>query len=279
MGSFMTILVIGIALSLPTGLHVVVSNVQMMGTNVSEPLQVSLFLKQDVDENDATALAADIIKRSDVTNVVLLHKSEALHELESLIGTDNIQAALGENPLPHILLITPMNTADAAAVEELGQELAKLPDVSEVELDMQWVNRLMALLDLLRDGTSILAVFLAIAVIMVVGNTIRLMSQNYRGELEVSKLVGATDQYVRRPFLYTGIIFGFLGSLMAYLVVHSILLWIAGPAAELAALYQSNYTPVGLNVAEFLLLVSGGILLGVIGSLIAVQRFIQQLEY
>ncbi|HET7922785.1 MAG TPA: permease-like cell division protein FtsX, partial [Gammaproteobacteria bacterium] len=272
----MTVLVIAIALALPASLLVLVRNVQQLSGSWQGAARISLFLKQDLTDA-AVQKAAQAARRTDgVTDVRVISAEQALEEFKQRSGFGDTVALLGDNPLPAVLVVRPdaaHSAPDTAAA--LGRTLAALTDVDRVELDAQWLRRLQAILGILNRAVLIIGGLLGLAVILIVGNTIRLDIEGRRIEIEVSKLIGATDRFIRRPFLYYGAGYGFTGGVLAWLLVTLSLALLGGPVARLAGLYGSRFHLSGLGPDGSLALLAGGALLGWLGAWLAVARHLR----
>ena len=277
--TLMTAAVIGIALALPSGLHVVLKNAQQLSGGWDGAAQISLFLKRSVSEAEAERLAQQIQKLPQVYEVSYISRRQALEEFQRLSGFGDALQALQDNPLPSVLVIRPAaNASSPESTETLLQTLGNYPPVELAQLDMQWVKRLYVIMELVRRGVVVLAILLAIAVLLVVGNTIRLAIQNRREEIVVMKLIGGTDAFIRRPFLYTGFWYGVFGGMIAWLLVSFSLSILSGPVERLAGLYQSQFQLSGLDVVSTSLLLAISILLGLAGSWLAVGRHLRDIE-
>ncbi len=277
LSSLMTLAVIGIALALPAGLHVLLANAQAVTGGWRGEARISLFLERGVDPARARALRRELAARPGVRAVELVTPEQALAEFRRLSGFGEALDALDENPLPATLVVTPA-ASDPEALVALAARLRALPEVEAAQLDLEWVRRLHAILALARRGVAVVAALLAAAVLLVVGNTIRLEIQNRREEIVVAKLIGATDGFIRRPFLYSGLWHGLLGAALAWLLVEGALALLAGPAARLAELYASAWRPAGLGAAASLALLAGGAALGLAGAWLAVARHLREIE-
>ncbi len=275
----MTLAVIAIALSLPTGLHVLLGNLQSVTGNWNSAASISLFMKRELKQAEAEVLAGQLSERPEIETVELISREQALQEFRQLSGFSDALEALDENPLPMLLLVKPAQKASTPlAADRLLQELRQLPQVELAQLDLQWVRRLQAITETARRAIMLLSALLALAVILTVGNTIRLEIQNRQSEIEISKLIGATNTFIRRPFLYLGFWYGLFGALGAWLLV-SLAIWVLDdPVERLAALYQSGFTLTGVDAATWLLLALGGPLLGLAGAWIAVARHLNAIE-
>ena len=277
--TLMTTAVIGIALALPSGLHVVLQNAQQLSGGWDGAAQISLFLKRTVPEEEANRLARQIQNLPEVASVNYISRSEALQEFQRLSGFGDALQALKDNPLPSVLVIHPTaNASTPAATEKLLQRLQAYPPVDVAQLDMQWVKRLYVIMELVRRGVVVLAALLALAVLLVVGNTIRLAIQNRRDEIVVMKLIGGTDGFIRRPFLYTGFWYGLFGGVIAWLLVSLSLSILRDPVERLTGLYQSQFELSGLDITTTGVLIGTSILLGLAGSWLAVGRHLRDIE-
>ncbi|OQW93446.1 MAG: cell division protein FtsX [Beggiatoa sp. IS2] len=274
--SLLTAAVIGIALALPTGLYLLLENFHQISQEWGGTVQISLFLKQKVTDAQARSLAGQIHQNFNISVQVISH-DEALQEYRALSGFGEALNVLEENPLPAVLVIQPTQT-DPPAVQSLLTQLQKLPEVEIAQLDMQWLERLFAIMEVGRRGVLILSSLLGLAVVLIIGNTIRLAIHNRREEIEVHKLFGATDAFIRRPFLYIGFWYGLMGSAIAWFLV-SISLWsLAEPVKKLTALYYSQFALVTLDMGSSLILLGSGIFLGLAGAWLAVSRHLKGIQ-
>ncbi len=275
--SLMTAAVIGIALSLPAAMQVLVSNARIVSGSWDGAARLSLYLKTSVSEADARTLSGTVQNMDGVASVQLITADQALAEFKKLSGFGEAAAVLDKNPLPAVLVVTPKDTSPEGAAA-LQQQLAGNPEVDQVRLDLQWLKRLNSILDIVRRVTDILAALLGLAVILVVGNTIRLEIGGRRTEIEVSKLLGATDSFIRRPFLYHGAWYGLAGGLIACILVVAAVMLVEGSVSRLAGLYGSSFALQGLGFFGALGLLAGGSLLGWAGSWLAVARHLRAIE-
>lgn len=277
LSTLMTVVVIGVALALPTGLQVLVNNTRALSGAWEGTARITVFLQQAVDTDQAREIAGQIRGRPDVTDVKLITADAALSEFKAHSGFGGALNALDDNPLPAVLVVQPLNTS-AAAAGALADELRRLPQTDVVQLDTQWLKRLNAILDIIHRAAVIVAVLFALAVIVIVGNTIRLDIQNHRQEIEVEKLVGATDAFIRRPFLYSGFWYGVAGGIFALILVVIALALLSDPVSQLAGLYGSNFVLQGLSGDGALTVLLAGSLLGWLGSWSAVTRHLGEIE-
>ncbi len=276
-GSLMTIVVIAIALALPAGLRVLLNNAQILSGSWDGAIDFAVYLNLDVATTRAEELTRYVQAREDVTRVVFISRSEALAEFRANSGFGEALDALDENPLPHALVVRPAS-GDKADVEALAGALAAMPETDFVQMDTVWVERLSGMLALLRRVVDMATILLGLAVVLVIGNTIRLEINNRREEIQVVKLVGGSDGFIRRPFLYMGLFYGLAGGVMAALTVALSLSLVAAPTRALAQLYGSNFTLAGLTWAQTLLLLGSGAGLGWAGAGIAAARHLRAIE-
>ena len=187
--------------------------------------------------------------------------------------------ALESNPLPAIILLQPaLQALSSIESDLLMQKLRTLPEVDTAQFDRQWIQRLFAIIEIVRQGVIVLSVLFALAVLLIVGNTIRLAIYNRRTEIEVNKLFGATEAFIQRPYLYSGLFHGAGGSFLAWLLLSLSLFLLDAPVARLAGLYSSDFKLHSLSIIECLLLFLGGGVLGLLGSWVSVQRHIKAIE-
>lgn len=272
-GSLLTWLVIGIALALPASLYLALDNMQQLTVGWDGAASVSLFLKDSVEEDAGRKLGLRLATRDDVAAQRYISRQAALEEFSQLSGFGELLSELPENPLPAVVVLQP--SLAASSVESMQQLLGAVADEPEVELaqmDMEWVQRLYSLMALGKRATLALALLLGLGVLLVAGNTIRLAIESRREEIVVTKLVGGTDAYVRRPFLYTGLWYGLGGSLVAWILLALLLLWLDDPVGTLASLYGSRFELHGLGLGGSLLLALSGAGLGLAGAWLAVSR-------
>ncbi|MEE9595369.1 MAG: permease-like cell division protein FtsX, partial [Acidiferrobacterales bacterium] len=276
--SLMTIAVIAITLALPTGLYLLIENVQRMSTALDGGAKISLFLKADIDDTAAAQLSERIRQTLEVATVEYMSPKQALAEFKRLSGFGETLDTLTHNPLPPVLIVQPSATLDTPhKLDDLVKRLRANVEVDLAQLDLQWVKRLHGLLQIARRGVWLLSVSLALAVVLIIGNTIRLAVLSRREEIEVIKLVGGTNAFIRRPFLYTGLLQGAAGALAAWALVSLCLSLLAGPIGAVADLYTSNFRAEGLGSYGVAILVGVGAVLGWLGSRIAVGRHLGSL--
>lgn len=277
LASLLTILVMAIALALPAMLGVALKNLQGVTGQWDDAAQISLFLKPEVDVARAEAMRQRLEKHPGVASVRLIDKEAALAEFRQRSGFGETLEQLDNNPLPNLLVLTPVSREPEAA-ERLLAGLKGEAEVDLAQLDIAWVRRLSAILDLGARALGLIALALGLGVLLVTGNTIRLAVQNRREEIEVQKLVGATNRFIRRPFLYTGFLQGALAGLAAWAMVGGALTLLQAPVAALAGLYASRFQLAGLSLAEALALILMAGVLGLLGAWLSVSRHLHAIE-
>ena len=275
--SLLTILVIATALALPAGLRVAVNNADAISDSWQSAADFTVYLKMDVSEEAARRTAGTIEERPDVAGVTVIDRAAALEEFRAESGFGEALDALDGNPLPHTLVVHP-KSGIASDMETLASAVAALPETELVQVDTAWVTRLRAMLSLAGRLVDFATVLLGLAVAIVVGNTIRLEINNRSVEIEVTKLVGGTDAFIRRPFLYLGLCYGLAGGVVALVVVTVGLLLLGPPVRALAALYGSSFALAGLSPPEIGILLAGGGLLGWAGAGLAAARHLKAIE-
>lgn len=269
--SLLTIGVIAIALALPAVLYLGIRNLGGVGDHWDRLGHVSVYLTPGTGSDRAQALAQEWGQRHGILSVTLVSPEQARSELEEMDGFGDALAALSDNPLPWVLVLEPENPT-AEALAPLAAELSRLDIVDSAQFDQQWLERLQHLLGIARRALWVIGGLLGLAVILVVGNTIRLDIENRRREIEVTRLLGATDGFVRRPFLYGGLWYGLAGGIGAVMVVMGAAAGVAGPVADLADAYNSPFRLQSLNLWESVQLMALGAVVGWLGAWLAVSR-------
>jgi len=271
--------VIGISLALPAAFYLILDNAEQVLDSWEGAIRVSLFLKQDVSADKARDLAATLRDEDGIRSVQYISREEALAQYKRQSGLNAALDGLEENPLPAVLVVTPaLESLASSRGEALLARLNGLPQVESARYDSRWIQRLLAILRILQRGVIILSCLLGVAVLLIVGNTIRLAINNRRTEIEINKLFGATNGFVQRPFLYSGLVQGVAGGVIAWLLVGGALLLLSSPISHLAALYHGDFHLHGLGPARLLLLAAAGGFLGVAGSWLAVQRHLRAVD-
>lgn len=279
LASLMTFCVIGIVLALPMGLFVLLQNIQVVSHSLHDSTKISLYLKSNVAASQVADLEKILRADNAIESMQYISPDEGLKQFQQASGLGDVLNGIKQNPLPGVMLIQPaMAISSADQVNSLMSRLQRLPNVDSAVLDMQWLQRLQAMIDIgNRLIYSVLFLF-AIAVLLIIGNTIRLTIQNNRQEITVTKLLGAENSFIRRPFLYAGMIYGLMGSIIAWLLVDMTMWFINPPIQRLAALYGTDFSFQGLSLSSTIFLIAMGILLGYFGSLLIVNKYIRDIE-
>ncbi|HEY5703265.1 MAG TPA: permease-like cell division protein FtsX [Gammaproteobacteria bacterium] len=278
-GSALTIAVIGISLALPAGFYVLLENARLISAGWEGSVEITAFLKKDISDATGQKLQQELQSQDNIEKVIFINRDKALEEYRQLSGFGDAIDALEENPLPSLLLIKPAtDDKDAATIEQLVKQLSERREVDKAQYDQKWVQRLNAIISIIQRVVVMLAVFLGLAVLLIVGNTIRMSIYNRRAEIEVEKLFGATNAFIQRPFVYSGLWYGLGGGLFAWCLVTLALFFLQSPTDTLAQLYQSNFSLRGLAFDRALTLLAAGILLGSAGSWLSVQRHLRAIE-
>ncbi len=275
--SFMTCLIIGITLALPAVLFVALKNAELLSNTFQQTMQITLYLKDNVTENETQALARDLQTEKDIKSARAISPADGLKELQKQAGFDVTPGDLQNNPLPWVIVILPTEKASTpAALEHLQARMKRFDIVDNVQLDILWVKRLASLITLTHRIMYALAIFLGLAVLLIINDTIRSTTEQHQKEIEVIQLIGGTDAFIRRPFLYAGIAYGLLGGIIAWLLVEFFLLLLKNPAHRLAELYSSDFHLAGMGLTTIVILLVMSMSLGLMGSWIAVTKYLQQ---
>jgi cell division transport system permease protein len=280
LGTLLTAAVIAVALALPAGLYLVVENLQDLSRSWSAEGQLSLFLHSDIDDSQAEQLAQRLRQRSEVRKVAVISRAEALAEYRRLTGFNELLDIFKDsNPLPAVLVLHPRSElATPKRLRQLASELATDAAVELAQVDLEWLQRLHVITGLGKRALVGLAVLLCFGVLTIVGNTVRFNVHSRREEIEIAKLVGATDAFVRRPFLYTGVWYGLFGGILAWLLVTAALGLLQRPVDDLAALYHSDFSLQTLDVGRSFALLGLGGMLGLLASWASVGRQLKAIE-
>lgn len=278
--TLMTVLVLAVALALPGALYVAVANLQAVGGGVENTGRISVFVSLHADDAAVERLSDVLQGVGGLSEVEFIARDDALLEFREYSGFGDVIDTLEENPLPHVFTarLGDRYHSHPERASSLMAELVALPDVDDVSLDLQWLQRLQAFLQLGERLVLGLALALALGVLLVVGNTISLAIQNRRDEIVVVKLVGGTDAYVRRPFLYSGLWYGLGGGFLAWLLVVVAEFWLRGLVSNLVSLYHGDFVLQGLGFNGLLVMTGFGALLGLLGSWLAVGRHLTTIE-
>jgi cell division transport system permease protein len=277
--SLLTVLVLAVSLSLPAGLYVVVANINTATDGLGSSGQLSVFLDLDADEQDAARVANNLERSPALLNVESVSPDAGLAQFSGSAGLDDVVAALEENPLPWLVqaqLAQP--DLSLAEVDALLADIRGEGRVDEVIFDREWLLRLQAFIRLIEAAVDTLALFLGLTVVLLVGNTLRVEIESRRQEIEVNKLIGGSDAFVGRPFLYLGAWLGGMAGLAAVVLVQLCVMILSVPVARLAESYAAQFVLNGLSLSSGSALFGIGILLGFFGALVTVRRETARIE-
>lgn len=277
-GSLLTITIIGIAMALPVGLHLVLKNLQGLAEGWNDATQISLFLNPSLTLKDVPTLQGRIEAQVGKIRIDAKGPEEAMDEFKQAVGVSEAVKVLGENPLPVVLILYPAPDVEPAALEAMTSSLQALPEVDLAQLDLRWIQRLHAIARLGERATLILASLFSIAVLLTIGNSARIEVERRREEIAVEKLVGATTAFIRRPFLYSGFWLGLAGASTAILLITVATLLLDDPVRELLRLYDNDSVLSGIDPVLGATILLSGVSLGILGSLIAVNRQLRRIE-
>ncbi|MCF7964506.1 permease-like cell division protein FtsX [Methylobacter sp. Wu8] len=277
--SAMTITVLAIAISLASGFYILVANLQQLAGNLEASNQISLFLKDEISEARANKFANTIRQNPDIQDVKVITKEQALAEFQTYSGFGDAVKALEKNPLPVVIQVLPKNSLkNELVLETLLDDFKRSTEVDFAQMDMQWVKRLQSIMDVARCGVTILSLLLGAGVLFITANTIRLELHNRRDEVVIAKLVGATNSFIHRPFLYGGFWIGFFSGVAAWFIVTTIMLILKQPIERLSGLYDDGFHVLFLGFTETLALLVISSVLGVVGSWIVLHFQLRQLK-
>ncbi|MCL2917202.1 permease-like cell division protein FtsX [Shewanella litorisediminis] len=277
--SLMTMAVLGVSLSLPAALQVLVKNADSITQSWNNAAEISLFIEEGKNEQAIQSLISRIKVYPEVAEVHYINRDEALAEFQRLSGFGEALSYLDSNPLPAVVTVLPTEKySSPIGARELLTKLEREQGVSFGRLDIEWLERLQAVVRLLERTVLALAALLVVAVVLIIGNTIRLAIMNRRNEIEVMKLVGATEAFIQRPFLYTGIWYGVIGGMLAWIIINLLVWYLDGAIAELLGLYGSDIEMASLSFTELVQLVFLASFLGWLGSYLSVRQHLRAIE-
>lgn len=277
--TLLTVCAIGITLAMPTLLYLLVDDIERISKDWEGQPQVSIFLNRDTSDDTARALQTELDEREEIGQSRFIHADDALADFKNHSGLGMALEILSENPLPNSILIHVQSPYDNVSdIEQLVAEIDAKPEVDFAQWDMAWIQRLHLLLDIVERGVVILAALLVLAVLIIISNTIRLAILNRRDEIEIMKLIGATERFIRRPFLYGGALQGLLGALLAAAIVTVCVTLLEGPLGELVILYRGEFNATKIEIDTFGILLAAGSGLGWLAARVAVSRHLRQIE-
>jgi cell division transport system permease protein len=273
----LNVIVIGIALSLPVGFYLGIDNLQTFSRQLSSDPQVSIFMAMDAGQGDVSAVERRLRTHPEVARVDFIAREQALAKLKRSAGLADVLADLERNPLPDAFVVTARSN-DPATLEALRDQAGRWPKVEHVQLDAEWARRLDAALEVGRLVVTLLAALLALALVAVTFNTIRLQILTRRDEIEVSKLIGATNPFIRRPFLYLGALQGLAGGCAAWAIVTLAVIVLNVQLDELATLYGTAFKLQPLDASDSAGLLVFSAALGWLGAWLSASRHLWQIE-
>lgn len=277
LATLVTISVMGIALSLPAGLYLLLSNLGQASSSLETQAQISLFLKPESGKNGQNQIEQKLKRHAEIKTFRFVGRDQALKELSASNGLGDLAAGLPNNPLPDAFIVTARDN-DPAQLDKLRLEISQWPGVEAAELDSAWARRLNAMLYLGQQLTFMLAILLAFGLVAGMGNIIRLQILTRLDEIEVSKLIGATDRFIRLPFLYHGALQGLLGGLAGWGIITLGAQLLNLSVTRLTNLYGSNFQLEGLALADAAALLGFSAILGWVGAYIAVSHFLRHFQ-
>jgi cell division transport system permease protein len=275
--SLLNILVIGVALSLPSGGYILLQNVQGLSDKLVGAPQISIFLSMNTSQDEISRFSKQLEQHAAISRVEFVPREQALQQLQQSTGLTDVTGGLTQNPLPHAFIVYPKSN-DIKVLETLRDELKTWTKFEHVQLDSAWVRKLEALLKFGRLAVLILAVLLSFALVAITFNTIRLQILTQREEIEVSKLIGASNSFIRRPFLYFGLVQGLLGGSAAWLIITVSLSLLNASLADLTQLYSSNFSLQHLSPGDSFTLLAFSAYLGWLGAFLSVTQHLWQIE-
>jgi cell division transport system permease protein len=277
--AFMTMAVIAVALALPLFLNLLLQNARVATGNLNEAFNLSVYMDKKAGATRVQAVAKQLRSKADVAGLKVITADEAMAEFRKDSGFGKALDALTDNPLPDTLIVTPTLVASTPdGTERLRAAIAAIPDVQSVQIDTEWIKRLHAILGILRQVVLLTGGLLALGIVLIVSNTIRLDILNRRAEIEVMKLVGASDGFARRPFLYSGIWYGLGGGLLALILVATAARLLAAPIEQLARLYGSAFRLGGLGTLLGIEVLGLAVALAWLGSWLSATQHIRAIE-
>ncbi|WP_108652777.1 permease-like cell division protein FtsX [Dongshaea marina] len=278
--SLMTIAVLGVSLCLPACFHLIVKNATSVAQQWQTPTQITLFLQKDLTDQQTDSFVSEVKQLPGVERVEFISKQQALSDFRQQSGLGKALSYLDDNPLPAVLLVFPdAQHRSATAADKLRDRLvANTQQVDEGRLDVQWLQRLHGILSVIERIILIVELLLLLTLILIVANTMRLNILSHREEIEVLKLVGASDRFIMSPFLFKGFWYGTIGGLLAWILTNIATVILADRVQDLASLYQSQFHLLGLSLRESLWLIGSGIILSLVASFFTVRRHIRDIE-
>lgn len=285
LSSFLICLVIGVALCLPSLFYLGVDNLSKLTDHMQNETEISLFLELDANANTIAKIDALLAKNSAIKQYKLVKKDVAWAQLQAKskdsakhnLDINNAINQFGKNPLPDAFFIQ-AKSAEPEALEALRSELQSLPGVEQALLNTEWAKRLSTLLNLGKKLIFFIAILLAVILLVIIGNTVRMQILTQKDEIEVSYLIGATNSFIRMPFLYAGMLYGLFGGLLAILMIALMTLTFNYSVSQISQLYSSDFRLALFNADLFITVIGGAIGIGWLGSYLAVSRAIAAIK-
>jgi cell division transport system permease protein len=277
LGTVLICCVMGVTLSLPAILFTIIDNLGQVTSSVESKPQLSLFLKLDASSSTKQAISEQLKKHPDIAKYEFVSKESAWEQLQQNANTADISASLNKNPLPDAYFVTPKDIKPEN-VQRLQQEMQQWDGIELAQLDAKWIKRLDTVLKLGQKAIFVLVALLGFALVAIIGNTVRLQMMTQLDEIEVSKLIGATNQFIRRPFLYAGTLYGLGGGLAAWLIVLGVVAFFNTSVTEIADSYASQFRLSLPNATITLVMLLSAVGLGWLGSFVAVTRSLARIE-
>jgi len=277
LSTLVTMLLLAVVLAVPTFMYSLLGNLKQLTPGTDFEPQLALYLSTELKAEELDRFSRSLLLRDDLLSVELISSDVGANEFKSHSELGELMTLLDENPLPAVVLAIPRDQ-DPATMKLLRESMAALPEVDVAELDVEWLERLEVIVGSFSSISFVLALLLSMTVLLVIANTIRTMISSRQEEIEVSLLIGATAAWVRRPFLYAGLLYGFFGALLSLLLVYFSLALVEAPLAELTELYIGRFDLQGPDLSLIMALLMGGTILGWIGAFIAVSRQMGQLH-
>lgn len=279
-GHLATAVVIALALALPFGTSLLLHNVEQISHRLDAPGQITLYLQAGTPDASIQATIQNLKSDPTIQTVGYISANQGLQDFANYTGFQDSLAQLSDNPIPPVITVEPMPAVlgNPAALQQLLFRVQHLPNVAETQLDLTWLKRLNAWIAVGQRLSFLLAIVFILGILFIIGNTIRLATQERREEIFVMKLLGATDGFIRRPFLYLGSLYGLIGGLIAWIMLGLMILLLQAPASQVASLYGSQLILEGLDAHNSLSLLLGGALLGWLAAWFSTNRFIRQID-
>ena len=277
LSTLVTLLLLAVVLAVPTFMYSLLGNLKQLTPGTDFEPQLALYLSPELQADELDRFSRSLLLRDDLLSVELISSDVGASEFKSHSELGELISLLDENPLPAVVLAIPRDQ-DPATMKALRESMAALPEVDVAELDVEWLERLEIILGSFSSISFVLALLLGLTVLLVIANTIRMMISSRQEEIEVSLLIGATAAWVRRPFLYAGLLYGFFGAVLSLVMVYFSLALVEAPLSKLTELYIGRFDLQGPDLSLIMALLLGGTILGWIGAFIAVSRQMGQLN-